>query len=162
MPKRPIEIVRVVQNLIQHGFAEDILFDPPRVERYYTDNFVQRTLAHLVAKASSGSVILKCNSAGELVVATTGAAYEDNDTKAGNAPDTYTTILTFDKIVSRVDIWVYNNIMNFIRSPDGVRWGDDIEIPADSSYSFDASTHSIKIKNETAGDVARYIVVGWY
>jgi len=39
-------------------------------------------------------------------------------------------------------------------------YDDEIEIPANTVYSLTIQTTSIRIKNKTAGSVARYQIVG--
>jgi hypothetical protein len=153
---------RVVQNVRDETFTEDVDYDPPRPLRFFIDNLFRRVLAHLVGYTGRTSVRLRCTSAGELKVATVGAGYEYNDTKSGNAPNTYGAAIQFDKTVSRVDIWIWDNAAIFKRTSDGLVWNDEIEIPANTTFHFDASTHSFNIKNKTAGSVARYQVVGWW
>lgn len=162
MAKNKIEIKEIVQNILDEDFGENVEFDPENPERYYVTNVVRRTLAHLVGRSPTGDVVLKCNAAGELVVATGGSFISGNDVKLGNAPDAYGAALVFDVIVSRTDIFVSNNPVVVKRSIDGVFFYDEFFVPADSMYSIDANTHSIMIKNFSAGDIGTYSIVGWY
>jgi len=85
-----------------------------------------------------------------------------NDTKTGNAPDSYGTALAFDAVCHSVDVFVFDNAALVKRTWDGTNYDDEFEIPADSVFSFDAKTHSINIKNKTSGSTARYSIIGWY
>ena len=85
-----------------------------------------------------------------------------NDTKAGDAPDAYGAAIAFDKICETVDIFLWDKPAMVKRSRDGVNWDDEFEVPADSMYSIDCKTHSVKIENKTPTEIARYQFVGWF
>ena len=86
-----------------------------------------------------------------------------NDTKAGTAADAYLgTPLAFDKVCETVDVFIFTNAAIVKRSRDGTNWDDEFEAPADTMYSFDCKTHSINIKNKTAGNNAVYSIVGFF
>jgi len=162
MPRKEITVTEEYQNIIENDFHEDLDFDPPQPVRFYISNIFQRTFARLIGFFGKIPKRIQCTSAGILKVAPTGTGFDDNDTKSGNAPDTYGSALVFDKICSRIDVWIWNNDAIIKRTKDGVTWDDEIEIPANTYYSFDCTTHSINIKNKTGGSIARYQIVGWY
>ena len=87
---------------------------------------------------------------------------KQNDTLAGNATDAYGAAIPFATTCVSVDIFIWDNAAVVKRSYDGVTWDDEFEIPANSGYMFDATTLQVKIKNKTAGSVARYSITGWY
>lgn len=87
---------------------------------------------------------------------------QNNDTKAGNAADDYGTALAFDATCETVDVFVFDNSAIIKRTPDGTTYDDEIEVPANTMYSFTCKTHSINIKNKTASSTARYQIVGYY
>ena len=162
MPKKSPPIEEEVQNIREYEFGEDYDFDPPKPRRYGVSNIVQRVIAHLTGRATSGQKKLKCTEAGILKVASSGSGFEHNDTHSGTAPDTYGTAIAFVSVCSRIDIWVDDNPMTIKRTADGITWDDEIQLEANSYYSFDCVTHSINVKNTTAGSVATYRIVGWY
>jgi hypothetical protein len=162
MPRRPITVFTEDQNIKDDGFLEDYPFDPPAVIRFFTSNIVTRTIAHLIGWTGSKSLRLKCTAAGVLKTAPIGTGYEHNDTKSGTATDAWSSAITFDEIVSTIDIFTWDNPLNFQRSADGVTFEDEIEIPANSVYSFDCATHSFKVQNKNAGFASRYQIIGWY
>lgn len=89
--------------------------------------------------------------------------YSTNDTLVGNAPDAYGVAQAFAEICYNVDYFIFNNAAIIQRRrADDVGWDDEIEIPADTIYCTGATTQAIRIRNQTAGDVARYSIVGWY
>lgn len=150
------------QHIRERRLIEDYPYDPPYVKRFFISNIFSRVFAHLIGWTGAKAIKLKCTSAGELKVATTTTGFEHNDTKIGNAPDSYGTALAFDQVASRVDVRIWDNAAIIKRSVDGVTYDDEIEVPANTLYSFDCSTHSINIKNKTATQVARYSISGWF
>jgi len=100
--------------------------------------------------------------AGAKKVAVVGGGLERNDTKTGTTTDAWSSAIKFDAIVSVIDIWIWDNDMDFQRSPDGVIWDDVIQFPAGEVASFDAATHSFKVKSHTTGLPATYQIVGWW
>jgi len=162
MVRKNSEEVKEVQRIEDNGFLENFTFIPQFVTRWFVDNIITRSIAHLVAWSEAGAKRLLCTTAGILKVAPVGTGFEHNDTHAGNAPDAYGTAITFDSIASRVDIWIFDNDSIVKRSKDGITFDDEVEVPADLLYSVDCTTTSINIKNKTGGSVARYQIIGWY
>jgi len=162
MPRRPVTTYEEFQEVVEDVVQEDLKFEPEQARRFFVNNFITRTFARLFGTALDKPIALKATTAGELKVAPVGAGYEFNDTKSGSATDTWSPALTFDQIVSRIDLTIWDNPAIIGRTIDGVTWQDDIEVPANTMYSFDASTKAVRIKNKTAGAVARYQFVGWY
>jgi len=160
MPEiRPEEIW---QNLIEQ-LNNDINTDPKQVQRFFTNNIVQRAFAYLFAFEVLTGIPQKltCTSDGCLRVASLGTGYEHNVTLSGDATDDYVE-LDFGRVVSRIDLWIDNYDAVITRSIDGVVYDDEIVVKANSFYSFDCKTNKIKIKNRTAGNTASYQIVGWY
>ena len=162
MPKKGHEPEEVIQNILQENIQEDLTFDPSTQRRFYITNIFSRALAHLIGWTGDKAVRLTATHAGILKVAPTGAGFQHNDTKAGSAPDAYGTPLTFDEIISRVDLYIWDNSAIIKKSLEGVLYDDEIEIPPNVFFSFDCNVHSINIKNKTAAAIARYQIVGWY
>ena len=160
----PIKVTELWQNLISQVFGEDIEFDPEDVERFFVNNLVQRTLAHLVGQGRDKGIRIRATEAGALVVASTGTAIEDNETVTATIVAAAVEEEELSQVCSVVDITIWDFDVLLRRSPDGVRWGGWIERPADSDYSFDASCLKFEIKNkDTDGSHdARYQIVGWY
>ena len=87
---------------------------------------------------------------------------DQNDTKKGDAPNSYGDAIAFDSICQTVDVWVFDNAMMFKRTRDGDNYDDEFEIPADTHFSFDGKTHSFNVANKTPDSVARYSIIGWW
>lgn len=149
---------------VEENFNLGTSLVPKFVKEFWTNNFIQRTFSLLLgwSYTLNKPFKLKCNSAGELIVATTGSAYESNDTKIATSADAYSGALGLDQTCSRIDIWVTTFGLTIQRTIDGILWQDAIEIPVNTFYSFDASTLDIQVKNTTPGSNADYQIVGWY
>jgi len=158
----PIKIFEQWQNLISSEFLERMQMDPAQVERFFVNNLVQRTLAHVVAQGHARAIPVRSTEAGALIVAPTATAIEDSEVAAATFPDDDPDDIVFSPLTCRVDMTIWTNPVLFRLSPDGVRWGDWIEVNADSAYSFDCNVTRLQIKNKNPGSNARYQIVGWY
>lgn len=158
----PIDVIKTSQNIVSPDFNDELTYDPPKPRRFFTDNVIGRVLSYGLLFDGTLFRLARCSSAGYQKVVTTATVFETNDTKQGNAPNSYGTALAFDSIAQRVDIWIYDYPVLIKRTKDGVTYQDEIEIPANSTYSFDGSTHSVNIVNKVSGQVARYQIVGWW
>ncbi|RLC82195.1 MAG: hypothetical protein DRJ03_19385 [Chloroflexi bacterium] len=133
-----------------------------KMYRINISNTIQNTIAFIAGRTNKGFKHARITAEGAIYVTPVGGGFDRNETKAGNAPDSYGSAIPFSKECGRVDVFVFDNAALLKRSRDGVTWDDEFELPADSFYSFDATTKEFKIKNKTAGSTARYSVVGWY
>jgi len=149
---------------IDEQLSAGLILEPSHVPEFFTRNIVDRVLAYLLGwdKDTGEPVKVKCMPDGSLVVTTTTIPATINTTRSGSATDTWTLLTAFALLTITVDIFIWDNPAIIGRSVDGITWQDDIEIPANTSFSFDAQTKQIRIKNKTAGAVARYQVIGWY
>lgn len=158
-----IVVREVWQNLIENYFREDVKLDPDYVERFFVSNKVQRSLAHLVGQTDEAAVRIRATAAGELKVAPTGAGYEHNLTIDKFAVADAYAEKTFTRVVSRVDITTWSFGIVIKRKPTaGAGYEGEIEIPANTMYSFDCSTIYISVKNAVPGSNASCHIVGWY
>lgn len=162
MPRTPIPVREEIQKIVDELLTEDYPFEPEQPYVYFLSNVITRVFAHLHARSTTGVKKLVCTEAGVLKTAPTGTGFEYNDVWSGSAPDAYGTAKTFDSVASRVDVFTWDNSAIIKRSLDGTVYQDEIEVPANFYYSFDGSTHSINIKNKTAGAVARFQIIGWW
>lgn len=140
------------------------MHNEPSTPYFRTNNFLQNTLSRLVGwypTLADWRRIL-CDAQGRLEVSTIQASYDHNDVKSGSAADAFGAFIAFDDIAKRVDIFVWDNALNFARGVDGISLDDTLEIPANTIFSFDGTTHSFKVRNTVAGQIARYKVVGWW
>ena len=149
-----------VQKVKAH-LPEDLEFEPEVVRNFFVTNIFSRVFSHLVGWTGKRAKMLRCTQAGELKTAPTSTGIEYHDTKSGDAPNNYDAVIEFDQLVSRLDIFIFDNpayIKRFLVAESDF---DDIEVPV-GFYSLDAVTYGFKIKNKTADAVARYQVVGWW
>lgn len=169
-PRRPIVVYdpkgydpkRISQRVAAENLFETFGLDPKYVPWMYVDNIIQRVFARTLGQGPFGPVPVKCSEDGTLFVAGLGGGYTENETKTGNAPDAYGAAIEFSAPMGRVDIYCFDQKMNFKRSRDGVKWNDEIELFKDTFYSFDCTTFQFNVKNYAPGLTARYQVIGWF
>lgn len=163
MPPKGATPEEVFQRLLDRTFNEFLSTSPEFIQEWFISNIVRRVIANLFAYDGKNSTRLRCTPEGELLTAPTGEGFNRNDTKSGNAPNSYGDAIVFDEICSRIDITTWDNAAMVKISPDGSNWDDEFEIPTGVIYSIDQKVHSINIKNKAADSVARYQFVGrWY
>jgi len=162
LTKKGYDPERIYQKIRSAFQQENLTFDPKYQKDFYVDNIVIRTLARILAEGPSSPILLTCDENGSLNVSTKYQKLEHNQTIADTAADDWSAEIDFEAIVYRLDIWVWDNPMIFKRGPEGGIEEDEIELDADSFYSFDAETEFIFVKNKTVGLDARYQIVGWY
>lgn len=158
----PVEVVERPRELTKIEEVTNVQQVIEKVSKFYINNIIQHTISELIGLYDSKLVNLRCTEDGALHVSVIGGGYDRNETKSGNASDSYGSAIEFSQACSRVDVFIFDNPAVFKRSRDGVTWDDEFELPADSFYSFDATTLQFNIKNKTGGSTARYSVIGWY
>lgn len=162
MAKRPIEVKEVFQNIKESFLNEDLDFDPKQQSRFFTSNVIIRTFAHLFGKSGDDSVPVKVTPGGGLVTATSGPAIQSYETWALTFPDDVADVLAPATNGVRTDFWIWDHPVLIRISSDGTTWGSWFELSAGTFHSIDFSTHTIEIKNKTAGSNARYQVNVYY
>ncbi len=152
------------QRVLDPSLRVDEIPIQPFTPHYRTNNFIQNTLSRLFARYVAGERwrYLTVDANDRLLVSTIQGSYDRNDTKSGNAPDAYGAAIAFDKIITRIDITIWEFAAMFKRTHDGATWDDEFELPPGTMISLDATCHSVNIKNKAAGNVARYSIVGWW
>jgi len=152
-------------NKVTQWINEDLLTEleqhPSQIRRWFTDNFLQRALAYLVALTEEKkAVTLRCTADGKLKVVSGGAGFTEYNVFDGSALDTYdsTTTYTFNGAYSRIDILVEDNdaIVSFLK--ENSTWGADM-IMKTGYHSIDFECYGVRIKNRTAGYTANYEIV---
>ena len=160
--KRKVEIEELPREITHITEITDVQAYIEKVSKFYISNVISHTIAELIGHYDSKLVYLKCTEDGSLNVSVVGGGYDRSETKSGNAPDAYGAAIAFTQTCSRVDVWIFDEAAMLKRSKDGINWDDEFELPADSFYSFDATTLEFNVKNKTGGKTARYSLVGWY
>lgn len=131
--------------------------------RFYLTNIAQaaKTITLAIGVESDSFEIFDVGKALEITgsIKTT-TAIEAYTVKAENALDSETVYQWVGFYVSRLDIFVWDNplIIQFWLPLEA--FGQEIEIPV-GFYSVDIRTNSIQYKNKTAGQTARFQVIGW-
>ena len=140
-----------------------ISLDPETVHRFYTDNFIQRTLAMLAGESVLGQQLVRVSTSGAIHTVQSGSAIESYDTIDGNAPDAYGAAhrLTISDFASYWTLFVENNDaeIQFMNGDSGV-WFDSLVLKPGYS-SFQINTSACQIRNRTPGSVAVYQMIGW-
>jgi hypothetical protein len=153
---------QIYQKLQAENLFEVMKLDPSYVPWMYISNVIQRVFARTLGQGPFGPVPIRCNEDGSLYVAGIGGGYTRHEPIMGSAPDAYAAAIAFTAAMGRVDIFTFDNKMNFKRSRDGVTWDPTIELFKDSFYSIDCTTLQFNVQNYTPGLVARYQIIGWY
>lgn len=159
--KKAVQVEQEYRRLKDNKLRVDIKGEPDYLQHLYTGNFFQKGLAFLVGRATNDSKLLKCNEAGELVVATTGSPYDTYEVVADTAVDALKGETEWSVIVSRIDIWVWDNPLNLKLKTKEPTIGGIIEIPADSFFGLDASCIAYDYQNAVAGQDSRFQLLGW-
>ena len=161
MPRNKIPIDKTDQHLMDNWLIENLEADPPQPRRFFTNNIFTRTLAHLFGKGLQQSIALSCTEAGALKTAPIGSGFQTYDTWDALLYAPSTIVLTPTSVASRVDLWIENNNASVRHSYDGVSFGDWFCVEANSFYSFDATTGSIEIKDESGIADVTYRCIMW-
>lgn len=155
----------IVAKLLGQHFLEDMKTDleqmPDRIKRWYTNNFIQRSLSYLVAfTENKKAIVLKCTADGKLKVAPSGSGLTLYEVVSGTCVDAYAGGQThaFADNNSYIDILVETFGVTMSVMQENGAWGDDIALPVgEHDYSF--VTKGVKFKNRTAGSNGVYEVV---
>ena len=145
---------------VKANLLEDLDFEPEKIRNFYTTTIFGRALAHIVGWTGKKALMLRCTSAGELKTAPTSTGIEKYSVKPVEGADDWQG-WDFDLgVVSRVDIFLFENTAEVrFKDSDGIV-GDIFELP-EGFYSVDMRTPSIQMKNKTAGQNIRGQVIGW-
>jgi len=149
-----------VQKVKAH-LLEDLEFEPEQVRNFYTSNIFGRAFAHLVGWTGKKARMLRCTAAGELKTAPTTTGIESYTVTDASATDGILKFFFSGAVVSRVDIFIWDNPALVMLSLDGTTYGAEIEVPA-GFYSVECRALKFGIRNKTAGQTARYQIVGWW
>ena len=138
---------------------EDLL--PEYVRNFIVSNIVNRVLSYLYGwnYDQEKPIKLKALGDGSLVVSVSGTGYTKNKTFHDVVYDS-AHIINFGVVVGRIDIWSGTDYL-FIRRDNGNGvWQDEMKIPPNSFYSFDAQTKRLMVWSSTSG--SEYWITGWY
>jgi len=162
MPRREARKEEVMIRLDANLLPLDFSPGPSQVRRWFTSNVIQAIWGVLFGWTGNKVKPISVTDAGWIRVAASSVPFEHNSNHAGSAGDTWGGDLTFPKIVSRLDVFAWDNPLLFQRAAEAGVYEGEIEIPANAMYSFDCTTEKVRVKNKSAGNVARYQIIGWY
>jgi len=158
-PAKPEETpLRLDANLLVEEFNPH----PSQVRRWFVSNILQKTISILCGWTGRKPVPIGATDTGLLYTASVGVPYAHQKVFAGSAGDAYGSDLVFPEYVDRIDVFVWDNPLVMKRAAPGGLYEEEFEIPANSMYSFDATTEKVAVRNKSVGQVARYQIVGWY
>ena len=149
-----------VQKVKAH-LLEDLEFEPEKVRNFFTSNIFGRVFAHLVGWTGKKALMLRCTAAGEIKTAPTTTGIEHYDRKYGDADDAWPGTVNFESVVSRIDFFIWDNTAELMLI-DCLGVGQPIFEIDPGFYSIDYRAQGFKIKNKTAGQTARYQLIGWW
>lgn len=157
-----MQIIRENQRVNQLLLDETINLTPPNPTSYFTDNFLQRTLARLFGLTSSNKLVqLAATEAGALLVSDTGAGYgnveEIQEYTSDNAVQ-----YDFAQVVSMPDIYINTYAAKIWISPDGASFTGPVTIDANIMWNPPVSIKSIKIQALVAGYHGQVTAIGYY
>lgn len=153
----PEELIQDVKEFL----LEDLHFDPAQVPRFFVNNIFGRAFSHIVGWTGRNAKMLRCTESGELKVAPTTTGVEKYQPLKGNATDAWGNWLYWTNAVSRIDFFIWDNPALVQIAYVADTFGEEIEVPA-GFYSVDIRSGAVRIKNKTAGQTARYQMVGWW
>jgi hypothetical protein len=89
-------------------------------------------------------------------------AYNPYYSYSGNAPDAYGTPITWVKRTKGVDVVVWDNaaLISASYTTDTGELEGDIELEP-GVHQFPLACRMIRVRNKTAGSVARYLITGF-
>jgi len=154
--------VDVVVQRIEEKVGDEINVIPKHVRRYGVNNIFQRTFSYLLGKKSSGEYVqLQATASGALKIASVGAGLEKTERKTGVATDILSSAVTFNNIVSRVDVIAVDYDIYFYPSPDGVTFYDAIRCLTGVRNVFDISVKAFKVQRADVNDTDFEVVGMW-
>ena len=127
---------------------------PEFVSEFFISNIITRALAHLFGfdDFTNKPVRLRATPDGKLKVDASLQAFSENETHKITVSAGSEITINFADISSKVEVWTYAGTLKIARSVDGSVFQDYIEIPDNSYYSFEASTKSLKVRNDGTSD----------
>jgi len=162
MARKSARAEEIVIRLDTDLLPNELRPNPSQVRRWFTRNILQGVWGILFGWTGSKPRPLAVTDAGWLKVAASSVPFEHNIVFSGIAGDAWSGDLSFPTIVSRIDVFVWDNPLLFQRATQEGVYEGEIEIPLNSMYSFDAVTSKVRVMNKNAGSPARYQIVGWY
>lgn len=153
--------VKKIQQRIDENMKTTLQQYPKEIERWYTDNIIERSLSYLLAKTINDEYVpIEATLTNSLKVANVGGGFEKVYVKTGTATSTESDPITFPETVTRLRFVAVDYDMLFRPSYDGVHWQDQIYIFAQKDFQLDIVCHSFKVQRATANN-ATYRIEGY-
>jgi len=153
--------VDVILQRVEEDIGAELKVIPAHIRRYGVNNIFQRVFSYLLGwTIEEKPVKLIATKVGELKVASVGTRYEEVDTKTGIATGIESETITFDHLMSKIEV-IPKAYDMFIRiSSDKVIWQDWIFCLANEVRSIDMNVFAFQVRRSTLNDV-EYEVIGY-
>jgi len=148
-------IIQKIRSILIPEIGLDL--EPEFENEYEVSTEFSRVIAHLVARTSNRSVMLRATSDGRLHVAAAGTSMEIYQVENGVAPDAYNVGSTYEQVDAQyvTDILIEANDATIqFRNLAGL-WGAAKAIPVGAA-SIEFIHYGIRIQNRVALAVANY------
>lgn len=162
MARKPATVEEIGIRLDVNLLPEELSPNPSQVRRWFTNNILQGIWGLLFGWTGRKIKPVAVTDAGWLKVAASSVPLEHMQVFSGTASDIWSGELVFVNTVSRIDVFVWDYDLTVQRAYPGGVYEAEFVVPANTMYSFDVITEKMRVKNATAGQVARYQIVGWY
>ncbi|MBA7495769.1 hypothetical protein ES702_06358 [subsurface metagenome] len=132
--------------------------------RFYLTNAAQadKTITLAIGVESDSFEIFDVGKALEITgPVTTMPGFEKYEGAAGTGTDTLAEWIVWSEVVSRIDVFIWDNPANIYLTFSDDMNGNVFEVPV-GFYSFDCQSKKLFGANKTAGNVTRYQIIGWY
>ena len=149
------------QEVRDNTFQEGINADPPVLQKLGITNLIRRVWAQLFAYDGIKPVRLLATSDGRLKVAQTEGGYTLNQTQTIAVTDGGATY-EFTQVMGQVDFEVNDYSVVIQTSPDGITFGDTVNVLAGTVWSPPLSVKAFKASNTIAGQEGSLQAIGYY
>ena len=157
---KSIEAKKVTQK-VRKDMSINVDIIPEKILNYYTENFIGRNFAYLVAEGVDGKYrLVKCDLNGKLQTSTFIGAYDDYGVLSGVGDDTYTSTNTYyfsEAYTNFIILIEENEALISLRNPSKV-WGGDIPIKL-GYFGFEFNMTGIRVKNRYSGQNTKYAII---
>jgi len=154
---KPASVERVEQR-IDEPIGRELNFFPSKVQRYFTDNIFQRSLAYLFAWSPFNEPVrLRATELGVLKVTDVGGGYTQTETHYGKATVNWSDTKEFSFMPTRIIAQTKDYPYYIIFSVDGQKWTTGFYVAGDLPLKYDVVAKFFRVRKAYGSD-AQYIV----
>lgn len=162
MPVRSAAVNTVDQVLDMDMSVEGLKTRPSRIRQWFTNNIIRRMFAYPLIYDGVHFKLQRATKEGVTLVAPVGGGLNATLKRAGSSTDSYAGDYFGELVADQIMVTVWDKPIYFRTSWDRINWGAIIELNADTIYCFDLAVQEFKLKSKTAGQHARYEVIGFF